>query len=254
VTNMRILKTAIVATVTCLSLIAQATPDILKEFKGLYNVKTADCIMCHLSPPKEPRNPFGKAIEAGLNNTNDGLLTKAVMQEIEKQDSDGDGVSNIDEINSGSMPGDATSKPVPKTEVKPEEKSALSVLDGVAPKHSFHPALVHFPIALLAVAALLEVLGKHKPESPLHAASVINLALGLISALAALVTGVVAWLRLGYKIEGDLLIHLILASLSIVVGFAAYARREKPSYLILILVCGILVMVAGHFGGNMVYG
>jgi hypothetical protein len=59
---------------------------------------------------------------------------------------------------------------------------------------------------------------------------------------------------LGYVLEGNLLIHLILASTSILIGLAAYIHREKPTYLWLIAASGILVLIAGHFGGTMVYG
>lgn len=251
---MRILKTAIVLVAASAAMSAFANPDILKEFKAIYNKPDATCKICHLEPPKSPRNPFGKAVEQALDKTNDGVLTKAVMSSIEKLDSDGDGALNIDEINAGTFPGDPQSKPGASGSNNAPTEAKTTEAGELIPKHSFHPAIVHFPIALLAVAALLEILGRRKPDSPLHAASVINLALGLLSALAAIATGVVAWLRLGYRIEGDLLIHLLLASSSVIAGFVAYAQREKPSYLLLILVSGLLVLAAGHFGGNMVYG
>ena len=68
------------------------------------------------------------------------------------------------------------------------------------------------------------------------------------------ITGIVAWLRLGYALEGNLLIHLILASSSILMGIGALTQRETKAYLILIGISGLLVCIAGHFGGNMIYG
>lgn len=245
---MKFLKLALVAGTIASSVFACATPEYLKKFKEIYSKPNADCLTCHTSPPK--RNAFGKEVEGALDKTSDGELTLAVLQSIEKGDADGDGSSNIDEIKGNTKPGDATSKPAPTAAAAPPKPDEAELV----PKHSFHPALVHFPIGLLAFAAFLEIFGKRKSDPAFHRFSVISLAVGLICSLAALITGVVAWLRLGYAVEGNLLFHLILASLSVIIGFVAYAQREKPNYLWLILICGILVMVAGHFGGNMVYG
>lgn len=231
---------------------SQATPEILKQFKSIYNKPDANCMVCHTKPPT--RNAFGKAVEGALNKTNDGLLTREVMKPLEAQDSDGDGVSNIDEINAGTSPGDPNSKPAAGATTGPEGSAKKETSSELVPKHSFHPAIVHFPVALLAIAALLEIFAIRTKKDVYHSASVINLALGLITAAGAILTGVAAWLRLGYKIEGDLLIHLLLASASVLVGIAAYTQRGKPTYMPLVLVSGGLVLAAGHFGGNMVYG
>ncbi len=250
---MRFLKTATVVLATWVASCTFATPDILKEFKGIYPEAKANCQTCHIQPPK--RNPFGKEVQAALNTTSDGVLTKELMKTIESKDSDGDGVSNIDEIKAETGPGDPNSKP-DQTTASPSPVPSDSKLGSneLVPKHSFHPALVHFPIALLAVAALLEIIAKRKGDSNYHNASVINLAIGLIAAVGAIITGVAAWLRLGYEIKGDLLIHLLLASSSVIFGLGAYFQRGKSTYLWLIALAGLLVMIAGHFGGNMVYG
>lgn len=250
---MRILKAAVVVLATWIGSYALATPDILKEFKAICPEAKANCQTCHIQPPK--RNPFGKEVEAALNTTSDGVLTKELMKTIESKDSDGDGFSNLDEIKAGTAPGDPNSKPEGvATKTTTPTTGDPKASNELIPKHSFHPALVHFPIALLAVAAFLEILAKRKGDSNYHNASVINLAIGLVAAVGAIITGVVAWLRLGYEIKGDLLIHLILASSSVIAGFAAYSQRTKTAYLWLIALSGLLVMIAGHFGGDMVYG
>ena len=250
---MRVRLGIIVLLLAGLSALSAATPDILKQFKAIYNKPDANCTVCHTKPPK--RNPFGKAIEDALNKTSDFVLTKEVMKPLESLDSYGDGFSNIDEINAGTGPGDPTSKPAASTSApaagSTDKKDSPS---GLIPGHSFHPALVHFPIALLAIAALLEGIAIFKKNEFMHSASIINLAMGLITATGAIATGVAAWLRLGYKLEGTLLIHLILASASILIGIFAYAQRDKKAYLPLIALSGLLVMIAGHFGGTMVYG
>lgn len=245
---MKVLRLALVLLISCFALSAHAKPEFLKLFKDVYGKPEAKCIMCHSKVPE--RNVYGKAIETALDKAKTTNLTAEILKSVEKADSDDDGFSNIDEINAGTMPGDPASKPA----AAPAPDGAKAGASGdLIPKHTFHPAIVHFPIALLAMAALLELIYRRKSDEIYHKASVINLAIGLISAAGAITTGVIAWLRLGYKLEGNLLIHLILASTSILIGIGAYKMRDKPTYLWLILASGGLVMLAGHFGGTMVY-
>ena len=90
-----------------------ATMDIQKAFKLKYpEAKTISgkCSTCHTkSLPKKDgdheNNAYGKDLKA--TKKKDGTYDFAA---IEKKDSDGDGVSNIDEINKGTFPGDKTSK------------------------------------------------------------------------------------------------------------------------------------------------
>ena len=243
---MKLLRQILVLLFASISLTASATPDILKKFKEIYNKHNTTCQMCHINPPK--RNAYGRALKAAIDKAKVSDVTKEVFQSIEKDDSDGDGFSNGDEIRADTMPGDPASKPTAAA------KPVTAASNDLVPKHTFHPAIVHFPIALLAIAALLEFFSKRKGDEFFHKASVINLAIGLICAAGAIVTGVLAWLRIGFPLEGNLLIHLILASSSVIIGVGAYGQREKPVYLLLILASGLLVLIAGHFGGTMVYG
>jgi cytochrome c553 len=89
-----------------------ATMEIQKAFKEKYPEAKAlntKCSTCHtMALPKKDgdhtNNPYG----ADLAKTKkDGKYDFAA---IEKKDSDGDGVSNIDEINKGTNPGDKNSK------------------------------------------------------------------------------------------------------------------------------------------------
>ena len=90
-----------------------ATMDIQKAFKAQYpdaKAVTGKCSTCHtMALPKKDgdhaNNPYG----ADLAKTK-GKDGKYDFAAIEKKDSDGDGVSNIDEITKGTNPGDKASK------------------------------------------------------------------------------------------------------------------------------------------------
>jgi cytochrome c2 len=90
-----------------------ATMDIQKAFKEKYPEAKAvngKCSTCHtMALPKKDgdhaNNAYGNDVKAAKGK--DG---KYDFASIEKKDSDGDGVSNIDEITKGTNPGDKASK------------------------------------------------------------------------------------------------------------------------------------------------
>ncbi len=90
-----------------------ATMDIQKAFKAKYpEAKTLNtkCSTCHtMSLPKKDGEHTNNAYGADLKATKskDGKYDFAA---IEKKDSNGDGVSNIDQINKGTNPGEKASK------------------------------------------------------------------------------------------------------------------------------------------------
>lgn len=226
-----------------------ATPDYMKAFEKITSSKI-ECAYCHDGKPPK-RNPFGKAIGEALNNSNDGLITAAMIKALEPADSDGDGISNGEEMAAKSKPGDPASKPAPKTETA---EPATEELAPLVPKHSFHPILVHFPVALLIVAAFFEIASRKKKDDGMHTAAVLCTGVGVIGSIASLISGIIAWQRLGYTLEGTLLIHFVLAILCTIAGILAYAQRQKPSFVVILTISAILVGVAGHFGGELVYG
>jgi len=84
---------------------AQSTPDHLNSFNEKYGTtgsKLDSCLTCHQSQAaaKENLNPYGTDF-AGANHD---------FGAIEAKDSDGDGVSNLDEIKKGTFPGDPDDK------------------------------------------------------------------------------------------------------------------------------------------------
>jgi hypothetical protein len=108
------LVAAVVVVVLLVSTIAWAYPAYLKTFMDTYKVKPdsalgkASCAVCHVAKDKTNQwNPYGQDLKKVLAG---GKVTKAALAKIEKLDSDKDGVSNIDEIKAGTLPGDPKSK------------------------------------------------------------------------------------------------------------------------------------------------
>ncbi|MBA4373755.1 MAG: hypothetical protein C0402_12960 [Thermodesulfovibrio sp.] len=82
---------------------AFAVSSYLSSFSSTYPASTSDsfsCSLCHTSVPS--RNPYGAAYGSGHN-----------FSAIANLDSDGDGATNLAEINAGTNPGDPASKPTP---------------------------------------------------------------------------------------------------------------------------------------------
>jgi len=82
---------------------------------------TPECAMCHQSVPPD-HNPFGQDVADHLNAFRDPAADPedsfrrwlpAILGMVEELDSDGDGASNLDELLTGTEPGDGTRFPEP---------------------------------------------------------------------------------------------------------------------------------------------
>lgn len=100
---------ALVAAVTLVAGAAYATMDLQKEFLKQYPDSKIKCGSCHTKAmPKKGEaevNKFG----ADMNKLK-GKDGKYNFAALDKLDSDGDGVSNADELKKGTNPGDPASK------------------------------------------------------------------------------------------------------------------------------------------------
>ena len=128
-----------------------------------------------------------------------------------------------------------------------------------------HILVVHFPIALLTVAALIEVLGILRRSQEVATGAPILLVLGALGALASVVKG---WVHAGYgTYTGDsatiLGLHRWLGTAAALLALAALvlfirARAGDPkrlrTYRIATIAGAVLVGAAGHFGGSLTHG
>jgi len=253
---------------------AHARPEFWATFERTYAVKKgsaleqAKCITCHIPAGPPARNPYGKTVEEALHAAHSKEVTSTILRQIENKDSDGDGWTNGDEIAAGTLPGDPKSHPS-GTPVKHPSSGATPgpATSGPAPlipTHSFHPQIVHFPIALFLFGGFLEGWGLWKRRSNLREAGFLCMTGAGVTSLAAVATGLIAVYRLGFALKGTVLIHLVLA-LSATVGMAvtalagraaARAGKERSGrlYWLILLLSLALVGAAGHFGGMLVYG
>jgi uncharacterized membrane protein len=129
-----------------------------------------------------------------------------------------------------------------------------------------HPSLVHFPIALLIVAALLEVvrLVRRKPEVSPSALTCV-----VIAAVAGAVVAFSGWMNADYETHGNAMgdtlfwhrwlgvsvaaVGVIVAAMGVSTKFVA-AARLKRMYALLLIAAAAMVGFTGHLGGSMVWG
>lgn len=255
---------------------AYARPEFLDLYNQHYKIDAsapngdAACRNCHTSPPEW--NVYGLAVKAEMQEVGARQLTVAVLQAIEGGDADQDGWLNGDEIRAGYLPGDSESHPDgrPGETVEPAMGTTDPIGGNVAPTpvpaasppvvplHSFHPAVVHFPVALFLFGALLDILGYRRGSQPLRDAARLNLIAGAVATGLAVPTGLIAFLRLGYSLE-HVAVHLTLAlsAVALMVWVALQRRRDAPvalGYWALLAAASVAVGAAGHFGSALVFG
>ena len=200
-------------------------------------------------------------MQKALREVRSRQLTDAILARVASGDSDGDGANNSAELAAGTLPGDSSSRPAAAAPSKPK---AQPMLDRLVPAHSFHPLIVHFPVALLLVGAILEVVGARKKRPDLRAAGFLNISLGAVISVAAIVTGLTALFRLEFPISGVPLIHLLMGTTAsvamLLVAFVGWSENRKgrgrntPLYWGLLTFAFISVAAAGHFGSVLVFG
>ena len=133
------------------------------------------------------------------------------------------------------------------------------------PMESAHPLVVHFPIALLVTAVLLELTALVCTRPTLHRVALWNLTLGTLAAGAAVYSGLRAEeiARHSFEIEQVMELHERLGIATLIGGGLITAfrwlkrdqlsRRVRLGVVVLLLVMLSTLTYGAHLGGRLVY-
>jgi len=127
--------------------------------------------------------------------------------------------------------------------------------------HPVHPALVHFPVALLLSATIADLAMVAGLTHNTHIAAIL-MAGGLVGGLLAMAAGMIDLIRLDRNLVKHATMHMCVVALACV-GYAValYLRKdaltgwppvETPSVAISV-VSAILLSAGGWLGGRLVY-
>lgn len=231
--------------------ISHATPEHLKVFSEAYpQIAKPDCTVCHVKPPV--RNAYGKLIEDELLKQKQALLSREILATVNAtKNPSGETLEAV--IKAGQLPAPKLAEAGTPAETKPAApKSPI-------PTHAFHPAMVHFPLALILFAFGLEVFSRWKKKDEYRDFGFVTLLVGLITSVPAIGSGLLAANLKGYGLFGAALTHSSTAMLGIfVASVAAYVKvkghGKAPAYVILLALASALIGLAGHLGGELVFG
>ena len=119
-----------------------------------------------------------------------------------------------------------------------------------------HPATVHFPIALLIVAALVEMLAMARSLGPLaQAANVMTVA----GAAGAVIAALFGWIHTGIWFGGDSTMHwhrwtgtglALAAPLAALLAF----RADRRAFRIVIVLIAAALVAQGYWGAELAQG
>ncbi|HEY3929597.1 MAG TPA: DUF2231 domain-containing protein [Candidatus Koribacter sp.] len=120
-------------------------------------------------------------------------------------------------------------------------------------KHAQHIVLVHFPIALVMVALLFDLLALRWRDRAWDRVAYCNLSIAALSVFPVIITGLLAWRWQleAAPIRGALRLHLILGITSAVLVLVtwAIARRAPRLRLPFEFVTVTVVAATAHLGG-----
>jgi len=262
----------------CLALAtaAQAKPDYLDVLLKTYpayqkDLSARSCANCHVSDSDYAKNPYGKQVAQQLLNAETKTLTPAILHAVEPLASNPGDISNLEKIQQGLAPGapkaggpGVGSAAAPGSSPAPSAPPAAPEAKPLWPKNAFHPAIVHFPIALFLAAMLLDLIGILRNNPKFLTAGWYNLVMAAISSFGAIATGLLAVFTMALPLKGLILKHLVLAVIATVIMWILVAlrahRHEKMSqqlrmvYFAIALVGMVLIAYSAHLGGTFVYG
>lgn len=261
-------KAVVLGLAVTLPAVAQAEAEFMEaltekyKFSDSSKVAEAFCATCHVSDSDFGLNPYGKDLAKAMADQNQKTVTPVILALIDTFDSDGDGKSNADELAAGELPGDPNGAAADTAATSGAE--APKKQKGLIPKNGYHPAIVHFPIALLIAGLLLDLAGLIRKDTRLLFAGWYNLVLGALTSLAALASGFLAMSLMKLPFKGIIYEHMLYGIGVTIVMWMMVAlrvhRHEKMqvssriAYYALALAAFLMVSWAGHLGGVFVYG
>jgi uncharacterized membrane protein len=141
--------------------------------------------------------------------------------------------------------------------------SIKDVLQGKPLGHPSHPMMVHFPTALFPTSLLFDLLSWGIAQPALVQAALLNIAVGLLASILAVVTGLVDYLGMvpGSRKHRVTTWHLLLNvpmiaifALSLALRFLEMDVARTPLYLIGLSLVGLILLIVGnYFGSELVY-
>jgi uncharacterized membrane protein len=222
------------------------------------------CGICHVSDSDFAFNPYGKDMRKALTDLGASEVDSALLVSLEGLDSDGDGTLNGVEIEGKTFPGDPTSGGAPGTVAPPAGSAPEKKASRFPPTNAFHPAIVHFPIALFIGGLILDFLGMLRKNKTLLAAGWYCIVMAAIASVGAIISGIGAMTLLKLPYRGLIFSHLTFAVGAAAIMWIMVAlrvdRHEQMNvrmrvvYYLLALSCLTLISWAGHLGGVFVYG
>lgn len=246
---------------------AGAKPEYLDVLTSTYKAQSAQfqtrsCSNCHVSDSDFTRNPYGKLVGMALAQAGTKDLSPAILHQIENQALPGSGRTILASIDAGAAPADTSTggrsgAAASAVGPPPAQKSWF-------PDYAFHPAVVHFPIALFVAGVVLDALGLLRRQRALLLAGWFNLLFAAVTSLAGLASGYTALRLMHVPFAGIIRQHILTAVAATVIMWVLVAlrvhRHEKMSpqlrtlYYVLAAAGLLLVSYAGHLGGEFVYG
>ena len=248
---------------TSLSVSAFSKSEFLDLFMSTYKISDSSplgeksCLICHQTEDDFTKlNVYGSDIKMELGAAGATTLNLAVLKEVGGLDSNGTGKTNEQKILAGTAPGD----PGPIKVSAPPKAKPKSLI----PKNFFHPAVVHFPIALFIAGLALDAFGLIFKKKELLIGGWYNILMASLTSFGGIATGFGAMYMQKVPFKGLIFNHMVLALTSatlmlIMVGLRVH-RHEKmhvPTrvvYFLLAATCFVLISYAGHLGGAFVYG
>ena len=135
-----------------------------------------------------------------------------------------------------------------------------SILTKIGYTHPLHPALVHFPIGMaMGAVAFMVVLSLFR-KTELAPAAYYSHIFGLITLLPTMLVGYMDWQHF-YKGDPNPLIvakiilgFVLVALFSYAILIGSRGRVNNRKFFIISLLCFVVTILIGFFGGELQYG